>query len=48
MAEMTNYTFGEVYNISVMEFFTYVSYLRMKARKEEQKMREWKIKNKIH
>lgn len=48
MAEMTNYNFGEVYNISVMEFFTYVSYLRMKARKEEARMREWKIKNKIH
>ena len=48
MAQLTLYNFSEVYNISVMEFFAYVSYLRMKARKEEERMRQWKIKNKMH
>lgn len=45
---MTRYDFGEIFNMPVMEFFTYVAYIRYKLRKEEERMRMWKIKNKIH
>jgi len=44
---MTNYNFGQVYEMPIMEFFTYVSYLRYKQAKEEQQIREFKLKNKL-
>lgn len=42
---MTNYNFGQVFDLPIMEFFTYVSYIRWERAKEEQKLREYKIKN---
>ena len=44
---MTNYNFGQVFDLPIMEFFTYVSYLRYKAAKEEQAIREFKTKHHI-
>lgn len=44
---MTRYNFGQVYDMPVMEFFTYVSYIRYKKAKEEQKIREFKTKHHI-
>lgn len=44
---MTNYNFSEVYGLPVMEFFAYTAYLRYKQRKEEQKIREFRLKHKI-
>ena len=47
VAQMTNYNFSEVYGLPVMEFFAYTAYLRYKQRKEEQKIREFRLKHKI-
>lgn len=44
---MTNYNFSEIYGMPIMEFFTYISYLKYKAAKEEQQIREFKAKHKI-
>ena len=44
---MTNYNFSQVYGLPIMEFLTYTAYLRYKQRKEEQQIREFRLKNKI-
>lgn len=38
VAEMTNYNFREIYEMPVLEFFGYASYLRYKAQKEKEQM----------
>ena len=43
---MTNYTFGQIYEMPIMEFFMYTAYLKWKAAKQEQQIREFKMKNK--
>jgi len=37
VAEMTNYNFREIYEMPVLEFFGYASYLRYKAQKEKER-----------
>ena len=45
VSELTHYNFGEVYQMGVNEFFTYVAYCHYKAKKEEQKIREFRLKH---
>lgn len=42
---MTKLNFNEIFTMPIMEFLTYVSYLRWKAAKEEQARREFRIKH---
>ena len=44
---MTKYNFGQIFEMPVMEFYTYISYLRYKQAKEEQKLREFRLKNRL-
>lgn len=37
---MTNYNFTQVFHMGVVEFFSYVAYLKYKAAKEEQRIKE--------
>lgn len=46
VAEMTNYNFGQLYLMSVMEFFAYCQYTLYKARKREREIKQFKRKHK--
>ncbi len=48
VAEMTNYNFREIYEMPVLEFFGYASYLRYKAQKEKEALDQIKRKNHRH
>lgn len=44
---MTNFNFAQIFDLPIMEFLTYVAYIRFKVKKEEQRLREFKIKHKL-
>lgn len=46
VSELTRYDFGRVYEMPVMEFFMYVSYVNYKRKKEEQQIKEFRAKMK--
>lgn len=46
VAEMTNYTFSEIYDMPVMEFFAYCQYIVYKSRKREQEIKQFRRKHK--
>lgn len=46
VAEMTNFNFEQIFQMTALEFFAYVAYLRWKAEKEAQKQRELNAKMK--
>lgn len=45
VAEMTKYNFSQIYDMPIVEFLTYTAYLRYKAKKEEEQIRQFNIKN---
>ena len=47
VSKLTLHNFKDVLLMDVNEFFAYVAYCRYKAAKEEQQLREFRLKNKI-
>ena len=47
VAQMTNYNFREVYGLPIMEFFTYVAYIRYKRKMEEKQINDFRTRNKL-
>lgn len=47
VSELTRYDFDKVFGMPAMEFFTYVTYLKYKQKKEEQKLRQFRAQHKI-
>lgn len=44
---MTRRTDEQVFQMSVMDFFAWVAYAKYKAQKQEQKIREFRLKHNV-
>lgn len=42
VARLTNYNFGQIYDLRAMEFFAYVAYLQRKREDERKRIDEFK------
>lgn len=47
VSDLTKYNWGEVFEMSIYEFFAFLSYYNYKAAIQKRELEEWKRKNKI-
>ena len=47
VSDLTKLNWPEVFNMSVMEFFAFLSYQIYKNEKEKRQFEEWKRKNRV-
>lgn len=48
ISDLTKYDWEKTFKMCVVEFFSFLSYVNYKRKKQEQEIREFKIKNKLN